>query len=362
MTTDHQNCDRAPIGRRSPPKRGPYFMPIYSHIMRMAYYLLEDWPHRFLAMCRDIGITPQALHRWEPNLPYPLARIVEWGEGWRFPTLPKLSQSSLQMEHVNFRNTDSAASQAVGCTALQGSPEKFSRNLAPPYAAIHFGCGAQSMGSGLPVRKIRESHNCVTGRVARTGSRRHIDVESTLERDFVVLLSLDEAVISVEEQPLTIRYRFRTGHQRRYTPDFLVHRRGSPPVLIEVKREEALQLQAKELAAKFDAARQHCASVGWRFEVWTEREIRTPRLENARFLRGYQSRRLDAGACARLLRILAMAPGATASEILGAIAADTRDRASLLACLWSLVAQRRIAADLDSPLTMNSLLHLPGGQ
>jgi len=46
--------------------------------------------------------------------------------------------------------------------------------------------------------------------------------ESSLERDFLLLLDFDPEVVLYEEQPVTINYHDDQGRRRRYTPDVLV--------------------------------------------------------------------------------------------------------------------------------------------
>jgi len=152
----------------------------------------------------------------------------------------------------------------------------------------------------MVARSIPKSYRNVTGRFASVKNRNPIGFESTLEKDFFLLLEFDRRVESFEEQPVTIPYHNPEGQLCRYTPDVLVRYRpvltgqpGGPPALCEVKYRSDLREHGAEYRPKFTAARRYARDRGWRFRVVTEREIRTPRLRNIRFLLRYRPMRVD---------------------------------------------------------------------
>ena len=202
------------------------------------------------------------------------------------------------------------------------------------------------------------SHRSVTGRLASRPGQPAIAFESTLERDFALLQLFDLTVDSVEEQPVRIEYMGSDGRPTRYTPDFLVIYKGSTrsPRLVEVKYQAELEEKAAQYAARFEAARRYGSDRGWSFEVATETTIRTPRLENARFLLPYRRQSADPGRCHRLLEQLTTADAISIGDLLRAAFATIADQQTGLPCLWHLVATGRIVTDLDRPLTMTSLL------
>ena len=129
-----------------------------------------------------------------------------------------------------------------------------------------------------PVREIGVSTRGVTGSVPSFGR-----YESSLERDLMEILRFDPHVERFTPQPLTIEYLDRDGRTRNYTPDGLIHFKADSgshqvPVLFEVKHREDFRKDWKILLPKFRAAKAYCLVQGWRFEVFTEREIRTPYL------------------------------------------------------------------------------------
>lgn len=131
----------------------------------------------------------------------------------------------------------------------------------------------------MPVRKIPRSSSSITGRFSRGPGGGSIGFESTLERDFVRLMAFDPDVTDIEDQPVRIDYTSDDNRPRHYTPDYLVQRRNAPPLLAEIKPKKFL---TPDLEPKFDAARSYAEARGWVFEVWTEREIRTRKLDKIR--------------------------------------------------------------------------------
>jgi len=210
----------------------------------------------------------------------------------------------------------------------------------------------------MPVRTIPLSHRSVTGRLASRPGQPAVAFESSLERDFALLQLFDPAVETVEEQPVRIAYTAPDNRPAHYTPDFLVVCRpdGPPPRLVEVKYQAELDAKAPDYAARFEAARHYATRRGWRFEVVTEVAIRTPRLENARFLLPYRDRPADPGRCRRLLDRIEEGGAMAAGDLLRAAFPSLGDQAAGLPCLWHLVATGRIAVDLDLPLTMTTVL------
>lgn len=152
----------------------------------------------------------------------------------------------------------------------------------------------------MVARSIPKNYRNVTGRFASAKNQNLIGFESTLEKDFFLLLEFDHRVESFEEQPVTIAYRGLEGRVCHYTPDALVRYQaalaGKPdwqPVLYEVKYRSDLREHGVEYRPKFKAAKHYACDRGWRFRVVTEREIRTSRLSNIHFLLRYRRIRVD---------------------------------------------------------------------
>jgi hypothetical protein len=222
----------------------------------------------------------------------------------------------------------------------------------------------------VAVRKIGPTKNSVTGVHQTLKARSPQAAESALEQDFLTLLEFDSWVSEFEVQPLTIRWRDRAGRARRYTPDVLVRYRiqmetgelSAPPTLFEVKPATVLRSQWASLKPKFRAAIGYARRHGMRFKLVTDRQIRTPRLENARFLLGYRACLLGwQGArerdYLRRLRLKLWALGcATPRQLLEEITPKIEEQAELTPWLWSLVNDGLVGVDLAAPLTMKSLI------
>lgn len=219
----------------------------------------------------------------------------------------------------------------------------------------------------MPARTVPKNYRNLTGLVYNSRTRSLSAFESTLERDYLLLLDFDLAVEFYEEQPATIEYRDSSGSLRRYTPDVFVRYRSTVDitpvplcVLCEVKYRDHLRLSWGEYKPRFKAARRYAREHGWRFRLITEREIRTPYLANIKFLRQYQDLAVDNAQQSLLLQTLAKRPE---TDVEGLVAAMTEDRwhqARWLPVLWHLIAQRRVGVNLKQPLTQGSRLWLNG--
>ena len=219
----------------------------------------------------------------------------------------------------------------------------------------------------MPVRSIPRNYRSLTGRLNNTRHQGSVAFESTLERDFYLLLDFDVTVTSFEEQPVQIKFVDSANTSRTYTPDVLVYYRGdllsaeAPlPTLYEVKYRDDLRAHWSEYRAKFKAAKRYARQQGWCFRLITEREIRTPLLKNVKFLREYRRRVFDQADRLRLLTVLEEQGTTEVENLLLRLNPTHAMQAQLLPLLWHLVAVRKIAVDLSAPLTMRSRLWLPG--
>lgn len=217
----------------------------------------------------------------------------------------------------------------------------------------------------MPVRQIPKSYRNVTGIVASAKAAGQAQFESTLERDFLTLLEFSPDVRQFEVQPVTLAWHD-GSRERRYTPDALVHfkeghGRWSTPVLYEVKYRADLRVQWLELRPKFRAAIRFARTQGWRFKLVTETEIRTPYLDNARFLLPFVRRGPPAADDMDLLdRTLVDLREAGVQDLLQAACRNEWNRARLMPALWYLVGTFQFGVDLQTPLTMKSRIRSKG--
>ncbi|MBV2163527.1 MAG: Tn7 transposase TnsA N-terminal domain-containing protein [Comamonas sp.] len=107
----------------------------------------------------------------------------------------------------------------------------------------------------------------------------------------MLLLQFDPTVDVYTPQPLTVGYRGIDGNMHRYTPDGLIEWRSDPrPTLVEIKYREAFRGDWRRWRCLTRALVNFAEHRGWRFAIFTEQEIRTPFLENVRFLLPYKQR------------------------------------------------------------------------
>lgn len=212
-----------------------------------------------------------------------------------------------------------------------------------------------------PIRKIGLGRRAVAGMMSsdKQSEGGVARFESSLERDFYVLLEFNPRVVRWDPQPVRIDVPD-TGTA--YVPDVLVgyaediRNPGSVRrVLYEIKYREELAKNWTCYRPRFKAALRYAKSQGWAFKLVTEREIREGGLLwNAKFLLPYIHDDVSDGERALLLKMLTRLGPATPTTLLGACSSNPWERARLLNALWSLVARRQIGADLRLKLTMNS--------
>jgi len=214
------------------------------------------------------------------------------------------------------------------------------------------------IGFDMPIRAIPKNYRNVTGISSSAKSNGESAFESTLERDFYALLEFDNKVHRYEVQPIKLTYPLE-GKARTYTPDVLVEYVESAQVrttLFEVKYRSDLKDNWSTLKPKFKAAIRYANSVGWRFRLVTELEIRTTYLNNIKFLQPFRNRVVNDAFETMLLRRIAEIRECDASTLLVAVFRDRWSQAELIPSLWRLVAIGSIGANLHQPLTMSARL------
>lgn len=197
----------------------------------------------------------------------------------------------------------------------------------------------------MPIRKITPSRafNC-RGLLSSSKSVGAAMYESSLERDYLMLLDFDRSVKRFEVQPTKIDMRDQLGY-RHYRPDVLVEfeRGHGRPWLVEVKYEEDLQADWAELKPRFRAAIRFCKPRGWVFHLVTERHVRTTLLDNVKFLRDFRNLHISGAMLARLA-LLAERPRCVqdlACDLGGA------DESMALSVIWHALWTGNLVADLD---------------
>lgn len=208
-----------------------------------------------------------------------------------------------------------------------------------------------------PVRRIGVQSRSITGTMP-DGNR----YESSLERDFMMLLQFDPKVDVYTPQPLTMHYRGIDGDTHRYTPDGLIQWRSDMgigrirPMLVEIKYREAFRGDWQRWRCLARALVNFAEHRGWHFGIFTEREIRTPVLDNARFLLPYKRRSSTPETEEWILNLLDGLIESTPAALIELLHRDKWNQASVLPIVWKLLAQRRISFSIDEPLSMDTAI------
>ena len=220
----------------------------------------------------------------------------------------------------------------------------------------------------MPVRKIPKNYLSVTGTFSSAKNGKSLGYESLLERDLMILLEFDDTVKSFEEQPVKIPLVVNGKKLKPYVPDILIHYfplpNGDAPrsVLGEVKTLADLKKNKAKYAPKFEAASIYAAEKGWEWRKITEKEIRTPYLDNLKFLREYHSSVPNPALLQEVVAYLQNARNSVTIDSLLKTLCPTEDKLLHMApAIWHLVATKRITVNLQKPITMKSKLTLAEG-
>lgn len=232
---------------------------------------------------------------------------------------------------------------------------------------ISYNLGSDNETDGsffLPeARKIGYGRRALTGLM--TGARKTPGsgaFESALERDLFVLLEFDRLVIAWHPQPFTIPVSKGEGRRAsRYTPDVVVEYSATPEGstlarvdLCEVKYRQELKDNWTKLKPRLKTGLRHAKSQGWNFKIYTEVEIRTPRLTNAKFFLGYVTRGTDLMDVARLQTTLRELGTGSPNEIFKAAFVAPEEKGRMLGVLWHMIAIGRVSMDFDQTLSMQT--------
>ncbi|MDD5299322.1 MAG: TnsA endonuclease N-terminal domain-containing protein [Gallionella sp.] len=217
----------------------------------------------------------------------------------------------------------------------------------------------------MPVRKIPKNYMSSTGVFSSQKNGRSLGCESLLERDLMILLEFDDTVERFEEQPVKISFRINGKSRRSYVPDILIHYLPSPtgetphPVLGEVKHTDHLKKHRAKYKPKFEAAARYAEEHGWEWRIFTQKEIRTPYLDNLKFLREYHSSDPDIALQHEVISYLQNARSPVTVESLLNKLCSTDDRTLRISpAIWHLVATKCIVTNLQKPLGIKNKLSL----
>lgn len=211
-----------------------------------------------------------------------------------------------------------------------------------------------------PSRDFGTSRRAMTGRLSLAEGTR-AGFESSLERDWLICLDFHPTVTLIREQPFSMHYEL-AGRTLRYTPDVLAQFAIGPSevatVVYEVKPLEEIQSDFVTYRYRFKQAVAFCRSKGWRFKIVTEKHIRTPFLNNAKFLRKYRALAVQALYRDQLLYSMRALGRTTPQALLALAYISDEKRMAALTELWRMIASREIGVELSQALTMHSPIWL----
>lgn len=221
----------------------------------------------------------------------------------------------------------------------------------------------------MPARKIGTSRFYMRGTVASKKGLKAQDAESSLEQDFFTLLEFDRYVHRYIAQPFSIEWKDSSGKRRKYTPDVIVRYKDISSIfkpwlkttIFEVKPHAILMRDWDESREKYKNATAWAREFGCIFRFITEKDIRTPYLDNARFLMRYKDWRNIEEDYA-LFHQRTLYTRTTIKEVqystprkLMQIMADHEDlQAEMIPYIWFGVCVGFIKVDLSLPLNMNT--------
>ncbi|SCG72456.1 hypothetical protein GA0070613_5085 [Micromonospora inositola] len=215
-------------------------------------------------------------------------------------------------------------------------------------------CWNQPFEAALPIRSLASyrGKKSFSGLWWLATTSDHVSYESWLERDHVMALDFDPAVIGLASRPFRLAWRH-DGKTRTHTPDLFARLDDGTAVLIDVLPGDQVELD--DLTA-WDAITQACDAVGWEFRRVGEMDgVLTA---NLRWLSGYRHPRcLDPGRAADLRRVFA--DGAALMEG----ARHVGDPIAVLPTLFHLLWRQVLRTDLaTTPLWEGSLVRGGGEQ
>ncbi|MEJ5947027.1 TnsA-like heteromeric transposase endonuclease subunit [Pseudokineococcus basanitobsidens] len=209
---------------------------------------------------------------------------------------------------------------------------------------------------GLPVRRISshagQRHYPGSFWSATTGA--HVDYESRLELDRLWLADFDPAVAWMASQPLWLCGSDGAA-RRRHAPDLLLQGRDGSFTVVDVKPAEFAV--RPEVAAVFAWTGRLCAAAGWRYEVWSGAPAVV--LDNVRTLASARRADLvDPDASATVLDVVSSEM--SISAVMAAASPPVPRSLALSGLMW-LLWSGQLAADLEQPLSGDSLVLRPEG-
>ncbi|WP_408034619.1 TnsA endonuclease N-terminal domain-containing protein [Tenacibaculum aestuarii] len=208
------------------------------------------------------------------------------------------------------------------------------------------------------VREIKLKKFSLSGQITSQKNNSIIQFESSLERDYSILLEFQPNIKCYLEQPMIINYK-EGKRGRKYIPDFFVQELDSEinGRVVEVKYQKELFEKRDILKCKFEAARKFCFENNLKFEVVTENEIRTEYLKNCKFLWKYRFNNsvINWTDIDLILYLFEEKEKVTPNQIME-LTKDDFKKAELLYLTWFLLSSGYVSCNMNKLINMNTIL------
>lgn len=179
---------------------------------------------------------------------------------------------------------------------------------------------------------------------ATTGG--HVGYESWLERDHVMLLDFDPAVVGISSQPFWLFWSAADGRAVSHAPDYFARRDDGTAVVVDCRPAE--RRRSRDVA-KFEVTEAACAEVGWEFRLLGAADPVAVR--NVRWLAGYRHPRHRLEPAASRLREVFAEPLALMDG-----AAVVGEPLAVLPVLFHLLWSHELTVEVSMPLHGDSLV------
>lgn len=199
-------------------------------------------------------------------------------------------------------------------------------------------------------------YSSLSGVVSSSKNGTGVWFESSLEKDFALLLEYHPAVSHYVEQSITIEFNV-DEKTRVYTPDFLVFFKDDAvkPWLCEIKYRDDFSANFHKYKAKFKAAVRYCAKEDWEFKLISEQNIRTPLLENLTFLNQYEKKYIDRDCYKLVINRIKDLGNTTPREVLASLSdANQGIYAKCIYALWYGLKSASVGCDYSKSLTIDT--------
>jgi hypothetical protein len=150
-----------------------------------------------------------------------------------------------------------------------------------------------------PVRRFypRKAQRHLSGRWWSATEGVHVGYESWFERDHLIAMDFDQAVVGIASQPFWLFWTAEDGKDRSHAPDYFARRADGSAVVVDCRPVE--RRKPRDVAA-FEATRRACGLLGWEYQLVGAPD--TVMTANLRWLAGYRHPRHGIPALSAALR------------------------------------------------------------